>query len=78
MAQETKSPWGMYGSLGAMTKFHIMPLVSTGVPVDGVIGTGTFAGAAGKGALLIDVTNGELYINKGTQASPAWKKVTTS
>lgn len=31
-----------------------------------------------KGCLLIDVSNGELYINKGTLAAPSWKKVTTA
>ena len=44
---------------------------NAGVPVDGVSGPG--AGFAGKGALCIDRTNGDLYQNKtGTKASPVW------
>lgn len=45
-----------------------------GVPVDGTSGTG--AGFAGKGSLATDITNGDLYINAGTKASPTWKLVT--
>lgn len=37
----------------------------------------TFAGVAPKGALLVDTTNGYLYQNMGTQASPTWTKVGT-
>lgn len=43
-------------------------------PVDGV--SGTLAGVAGPGSLLIDVTGMNLYINGGTKTSPAWKLVT--
>jgi hypothetical protein len=47
------------------------PLTKAGAPSasDG-------AGFAPKGALLIDYTNGNLYINGGTQTTPAWKLVT--
>lgn len=37
--------------------------------------TATALGAL-KGALVTDITNGELYINTGTAAAPAWKKIT--
>jgi hypothetical protein len=50
------------------------PLVKAGAPTDGTSGTG--AGFAPKGALCIDYTNANLYINGGTQASPTWKLVT--
>lgn len=45
-----------------------------GVPVDGA--TGTFFGQAGKGDLVEDTTNGDLYINAGTKAVPVYKLVT--
>lgn len=48
---------------------------NAGVPTNGV--SGTLAGAAGKGSLVADVTNGKLYINTGTLASPTWTVVGT-
>jgi hypothetical protein len=51
------------------------PLLHAGAPVNGVLGTGTFAGIVPKGGLLNDITNGILYQNTGTQASPVWSKV---
>lgn len=44
-----------------------------GTPTDGT--SGTFAGEARIGQLLSDTTNGRVYINQGTQASPAWQPV---
>jgi hypothetical protein len=44
------------------------------VPVDGTSGTG--AGTAGKGSRYTDTTNGNLYLNANTKASPTWKLVT--
>lgn len=46
-----------------------------GAPTAGTSGDG--AGWAGKGSLLIDATNGFLYINTNTKASPTWTKVGT-
>ncbi|MBT3390336.1 MAG: hypothetical protein HN413_07980 [Chloroflexi bacterium] len=43
---------------------------NAGAPTDGA--SGTYAGIAPVGALLIDTTNGNLYRNTGTQAAPAW------
>ncbi len=52
---------------------RVLPIfTNAGAPTNGVLGTGTFAGAAAIGALLEDSTNGVLYINTGTQASPVW------
>lgn len=45
-----------------------------GVPVDG--GAGTLFGVASKGALVIDTTNADIYINAGTLAVPVWKLIT--
>lgn len=43
---------------------------NAGVPTNGTSGTG--AEWAGKGSLCIDTTNGTLYQNTGTKASPTW------
>jgi len=51
----------------------VLVRVRAGAPVDGV--SGTLAGDAGPGSLLIDVTNKFLYINTNTKASPTWTKV---
>lgn len=44
-----------------------------GAPVNGT--SGTYAGVARKGSLLVDTTNAVLYINTNTQASPTWTVV---
>lgn len=49
------------------------PLLFAGAPTNGT----TYANKAAKGCLLIDTTNGILYINTNTQASPTWTKVGT-
>jgi hypothetical protein len=41
-----------------------------GAPVNGV--SGTFAGQAPPGALLVRTDTGVVYANTGTKASPAW------
>lgn len=46
------------------------PFRKAGAPVNGT--SGTMAGVALKGAVLEDTTNGVLYINTNTQASPTW------
>jgi hypothetical protein len=53
---------------------HGCPLLSNaGAPTSGT--SGTFVGQAGPGALLIDYTNSNLYINTNTLASPTWTLV---
>lgn len=49
-----------------------VPLLSMeGTPVDGA--SGSFAQyPVGKGALLIDITNGVFYINEGVTGNPTW------
>lgn len=49
------------------------PYLNAGAPSDGA--EGTQAGSAEKGALLIDTTNGFLYENRNTKASPTWNQV---
>lgn len=48
---------------------------TTGAPVNG--GSGTYAGVAPAGALLVNTFAGEvkLYINTNTKASPTWTVV---
>lgn len=45
---------------------------NAGVPVNGTTG----ANAAFVGAICIDTTNANLYVNAGTKVSPTWKLVT--
>lgn len=63
-------------TVGAASAGSYGPFVNAGVPVDGA--AGTQFGVAEKGALLIDTTNGKLYLNGGTLASPTWKLVTSA
>ena len=53
---------------------EVCMLNGSGAPVDGVSGTG--AGFAGPGSMYTRTSNGELYLNTNTKASPAWKIVT--
>lgn len=41
-------------------------------PNAGVPSGTTGQGFAGKGSLCVDSTNGKLYVNTGTAASPSW------
>jgi hypothetical protein len=52
------------------------PWRNAGVPTDGV--SGTYATIAAKGDLLIDTTNGTIYQNTNTLASPTWTQLTAS
>lgn len=49
---------------------HSRIIAIAGAPTSGAAGTG--AGSAQPGALLVDTTNGDLYINTNTSASPSW------
>lgn len=42
----------------------------------GALADGDFNGKVGKGALAVDTTNGNLYINSGTATATVWKLVT--
>src|SRR5207248_691031 len=45
--------------------------VNAGAPTNGASGTG--AGECFPGELLVDQTNGNVYVNRGTKASPTWQ-----
>ena len=51
-------------------------LEGAGAPTSGTSGTGH--GWAAIGSLYTDYTNGALYVNIGTSASPTWKSVLLS
>lgn len=55
--------------------FHIAILA--GVPVDYTDGTppATGEGVYSKGSLVIDTTNGNVYMNTGTKAQPVYSKM---
>ena len=47
---------------------NVQIIQNAGVPTNAVTG----AGVTGKGSLCVDSTNGKLYINTNTLASPTW------
>lgn len=57
---------------------NVMPGNGLNDPITkaGALADGNFNGQAAKGALAIDTTNGNIYINTGTQAATVWKLVT--
>lgn len=59
-----------FGMLKSLTSRNLGILPISGIPTDGV--AGTFAGKAGPGSLLLDYTNGRMYLNTGTRLSPIW------
>jgi len=61
---------GIGSKSGVMFGDGVWLFTNAGVPSDGASGTG--AGFAGKGSICSDITNGELYTNQGTKASPTW------
>lgn len=53
----------------------ILAVLRSGDPVNGT--TGTLAGIAGPGSLLIAVNGKKLHINTNTKSSPTWTVVGT-
>lgn len=51
----------------------VLPIVGTGVPVDGTSGTGV--GYAGPGSIYVNYSTGYHYRNQNTKASPTWALV---
>ena len=49
---------------------------NAGAPSNGT--SGSFANKANKGSLLVDSTNGKLYQNTNTKASPTWTEIDTA
>ena len=60
-----------------MTGFDSLQIgTDTSIFTNAGIPTTAGAGFAGKGSICIDITNGNLYVNAGTKATPSWKLVT--
>jgi hypothetical protein len=59
--------WAMLKSL---VNNNVGLLTTSGAPTNGT--SGTYAGYGGPSSVLFDYTNGRLYINTGTKASPVW------
>lgn len=64
------TPINIWAFLRNLVNNNVPVLTNAGVPTSGT--SGTFAGQAGPGCILIDTTNGANYINTGTLASPIW------
>jgi len=64
------TPINMFAMLRALINNNTPILNFAGLPTNGT--SGTFVGLAGPGAILMDYTNGVLYINTGTISSPTW------
>lgn len=66
--------FSMYAAEKDLINKNVWNIAGAGVPTDAVTG----AAQCGKGSTYTDITNGKLYINGGTKASPAWKIVTSA
>ncbi len=64
------TPINMFAMLRNLINQDTPIVTNAGAPTNGT--SGTYANLAGPGALLIDNTNGNLYINTNTKASPTW------
>jgi hypothetical protein len=62
------SVWGM---MKALVERNMGFFITTSSPTNGT--SGTYAGFAGTGAVLIDSDDGSMYVNVGTLASPIWQ-----
>lgn len=59
-----------FGGASSFAGGAVTTLSGTGAPTNGPAGTG--AGSANSGALYIDITNGDLYINRASSSSVSW------
>ena len=66
-------PIGAPPSTDALAGGSVAVLSGAGAPTNGAAGTG--AGSANSGALYVDTTNGDLYINRNSSSSVSWHGV---
>ena len=66
------NPINIFAMLRALVNNGVPFLTVAGAPTSGT--SGSYAGQGGPGALLIDYTNGILYQNTNTLASPTWTR----
>ena len=64
------TPINMFAMLRALINNGCPFLTNAGAPTSGT--SGTYAGQAGPGSVLIDFTNKNIYVNTNTLASPTW------
>lgn len=76
----TNTRYGLHSGIVKAKEFQFtggavkcMFFLNAGAPTNGT--SGTRAGSAYPGSLLIDTTNKKLYINTNTKASPTWTVV---
>lgn len=62
-----------YAKADVRLSHEVCVVLNAGAPVNGTTG----ANVAGKGSLLIDYSNGKVYVNTNTKASPTWTVVGT-
>ena len=67
---------GQIGSDKGIQLGDVLIIKNAGSPTDGPTGTG--AGKANIGSVCLDTTNGKIYVQGGTKASPVWKLVTSA
>ncbi len=69
------TPINMWAMIRALINNGCPIVTFSGPPTNGT--SGTFAGQAGPGSLLIDYTTPNFYVNRGTLLSPLWISVST-
>ncbi len=67
------TPINMWAMLRNLINQGAPILTNAGAPTNGT--SGTYVNQAGPGAILIDVTNANLYMNTNTLASPTWTRI---
>jgi hypothetical protein len=70
------TPINFFAMLRALINNGTPIVTNAGAPTNGT--SGTYAGQAGKGSVLLDYSNGVLYINSGTLASPIWTQTSAA
>lgn len=65
-----------YTKADVRMSYEVCVFNGAGAPTNGVSGSG--AGFAEIGSIYCDRTNGKLYVNGGTKASPTWKLITSA
>lgn len=69
-AEQFSGRLNIWAMLKALLNQGVAIFPISGPPTDG--SSGTLFGSAGTGSLLLDYTNGVLYINAGTKLFPRW------
>jgi len=67
------TPLNIWATLRHLANNFALVVDNAGAPVNGV--SGTYAGQSGPGAILIDTTNANIYVNTNTLASPTWTRI---